>query len=176
MLESQMKHPNLEIFFKHLTYHFQENKNFMLKKIYLFIFFIILVAIVSCDYFEEQKTRESSIGIYDIDLTKSRILLKAKDSIFFKDLSFILTEDSFKFSKNVPFKYDSFGTWETETVDAAVYIDLKYSNRGFWQIGPGKDYIDMPYRYTIEKYPEKKAGMLHFVKRGTVVYCPESSF
>jgi hypothetical protein len=141
-----------------------ELKDSNMFKLYTYIItLVILIIIQSCNYFEVKRIRETSIGSYKLDLSKSRIQLSENDSVFFKNLTFTLTADSFEFSKMIPYNFDSVGTWDTETVDAAIYIDLIFRTKGWWQIGPGDNYIDMPYWFTIEQYPQK-TGMLHFVK------------
>jgi len=125
---------------------------------------IIVLTIISCHSNEINEVRIRSIGTYYIDLSKSKIKLSKSDSPYFNNLSFVLTEDSFKFSRVIPFESDSVGIWEMEYVDPAVCIDLKFRHSNSkWQIGPGPNYIDMPYWNTIEKYP-KETGMLHFIK------------
>lgn len=115
-------------------------------------------------YFETKKMKNNAIGIYLLDLNNSRISLKANDSLFFKDLTFTLTVDSFHFSKKVPYECDTIGTWETQYVDPSIYFLLKFRKGCNWQIGPSDANIDMPYWFTIEKYPQKE-GMLHFIKK-----------
>jgi hypothetical protein len=143
-----------------MTYLTILNKTFTL--VIVILFFTI---IISCNSGAVQEILDKSLGTYYLDLSKSRINLIAKDSTYFKNLTFVLTKDSFKFSRKIPYQYDSIGTWETESIDVnIVYIRLKFRTRGEWQIGPGPNYIEMPYHYTIEKYPRHN-GMLHFVKK-----------
>ena len=124
-----------------------------------------LIIFISChDKNRFKKIRDNSIGEYYLDLSKSKIKLNSNDSSYFKNLTFKLTKDSFEFSRKLPYEHDSVGTWDLEEIDVnIIYIRLIDRTGHWWQIGPGENYIDMTYWYTIEKYPEE-TGYLYFVK------------
>jgi hypothetical protein len=134
----------------------------MIKKMGLILSLIIFISCHDKNRFK--KIRDNSIGEYYLDLSKSDIKLNSNDSSYFKNLTFKLTKDSFEFSRKLPYEYDSVGTWALEEIDVnIIYINLFFRTRGVWQIGPGGNFIEMPYWLTIEKYPAE-TGNLHFVK------------
>lgn len=134
----------------------------MMKKMGLILSLIIFIGCQ--DKNRINKIRDNSVGEYYLDLSKSEIKLDSDDSLCFKNLTFKLTKDSFEFSRKLPYEYDSVGTWGLYVIDKnIIYINLLFRTRGLWQIGPGDNYIDMPYWYTIEEYPQE-TGNLHFVK------------
>lgn len=137
----------------------------MKNKCVILVLFILIRIITSCNNINKiDIVRDNSIGLYYLDLSKSNIRLNCDDSLYFNNLTFKLTKDSFEFSRKLPYEYDSVGTWILEEIDVEiVYIRLVFNNGNEWQIGPGDNYINMPYWYTIEKYPNE-TGNLHFVK------------
>ena len=110
----------------------------------------------------------NSVGTYQIDIANSSISDYIKDSLLIKSLTLKLNEDmTFVFSKNVPFIYDSCGTWEfiEDGIYSANRLNYKNSNGFSNQISEccyGTDKIQM--KLPISKNNNKQVDLLVFKK------------
>ena len=95
----------------------------------LFSFIIFCFIIESCDW-NAQNGRDQNfqeqIGIYKLDINKTRLGNYKRDSNIYKKLTIIFKIDStFIMNMHVPFIYDSIGTWEAGNLKEWNYLHYK---------------------------------------------------
>jgi hypothetical protein len=88
-------------------------KLFLIFTIPLILFLIIYSRLAYLDYYAKQKHSRQQIGIYKIDLFRTKKANNINDTLLFEDLMVVFNEDkTFKFNKKAPFLFDDIGTWE----------------------------------------------------------------
>lgn len=111
--------------------------------------------------------KQASIGVYDIRLDKSPIKLSSEDSSRLAGLVFTLnSDDTFSFSRQLPYFDVTAGTWEVEGYGPLDYYILLRSPSGRTQqtgtCCDSENEIQMVFP-SVDKY--EPFGNLYFVKR-----------
>ena len=71
------------------------------------------------------------MGEYQLNVAKSEMGHYKDSSSYHRLFLKIQQNDSFSFSMDVPFFNDSFGKWETRTIDGFSWAYLQYSNGSY---------------------------------------------
>ncbi len=106
---------------------------------------ILVIIVIAFIYFriryvesnEKEKRKEDAVGTYELNLQESILRSYIKDTVLLRNLKLNLNADNtFSFSQNIPFIYDSSGIWRVASVGIYGSNELIYSNNASNQISP----------------------------------------
>lgn len=137
----------------------------MKKKYFVLLILVSLPIVLTCTYFILYNSRakegrknifEQLLGVYILDINKTKLGVYSKDSIIYKNLSITLNADStFNMNMKVPFIRDSVGRWRAGNMKEWNWLFFKsfgYNKSMEDMTNPGGTQFTRPYTENSNTY------------------------